>query len=325
MIKVFRANDTNFTTNGETILKPIEAVITKTDEEEYIELDCPLKYADFLVQDNILIVDTLTGKKGYKIHNPVIGNVISVKGWKFYQETTTHAADRGAVIAHGKNLADCKVAENWDDVVTKLIPKGYNDTLLPEGYLSVPSPYQKVYEKVIEFDLSEALENEVEALEETISTNKSLKESLENSITILTSRKNTYTGSIATLQQEKSTLEARLTQLGTSDPELQEKAIIEAQLAIIPVDIETYTQSITSTETAITTTNEEIVKATLELEEAQSSYNYIVINDLRSQAQQYLAVNQYPQINYDLEAHLNGIVEIGDTVRVKHPDMRVAY
>ena len=47
MIRVFKANDTNFNTNGEVILKPIEAIITKDIEEEYIEVESPLKYADF--------------------------------------------------------------------------------------------------------------------------------------------------------------------------------------------------------------------------------------------------------------------------------------
>lgn len=323
MIKVFKANDTDFTSNGEIILKPNEAIITKNIEEEYIELECPLKYADFLIQDNVLIVDTLTGKKGYRILNPITSNVISIKAYLFYQEKIVPGADRGVVISHGKNLEGCKVTENWDDVVTRLIPVGYNDIRLPEGYLSVPSPYQKVYEKTIKFELSESLESQVEALEELIDTNTSIKESLENSITILTSRKNTYIGSVTNLQEKQLTLEARLEQLGASEPELQEKAIIEAQLEIIPEDIATYTQSISSTETAITTTHEEIEQATIDLEEAQASYNNIVINDLRSQAQAYLNTNKFPRINYDLEAHLNGILEIGDTVHVKHPDMRV--
>ena len=108
MIKVFKANDTNYTTNGEKIIKPISAVITKNIEEEYLELEAPLEYAEFLIQDNVLVVDTLTGKKGYRIHNPIISDVITVKAWLCYQEQVTPPADRGVVIAHGKNLANCK-------------------------------------------------------------------------------------------------------------------------------------------------------------------------------------------------------------------------
>ena len=71
MIKLFRANDTDFRTNGEIILQPHEAIITKSIEEEFIEVVSPLKYADHLKQDNILMVDTLTGRQGYRIFNPI--------------------------------------------------------------------------------------------------------------------------------------------------------------------------------------------------------------------------------------------------------------
>ena len=137
MIRVFRGTDNNFTSNGEKIIKPISAIITKNQEEEYLELEAPLEYAEFLIQDNVLLVDTLTGKKGYRIHNPVISNIITVKAWLCYQEQVIQPADRGAVIAHGKNLANCKVQENWDNVVTSLTPIGYKDTRLP---ISIHAP-----------------------------------------------------------------------------------------------------------------------------------------------------------------------------------------
>src|SRR5690606_4414818 len=60
-----------------------------------------------------------------------------------------------------------------------------------------------------------------------------------------------------------------------------------------------------------------------ELATQKASYDNLVISDLRSQATEYLRVNQYPRINYNLEAHLEGVMEVGDTVKVKHPAMRV--
>ena len=323
MIRVFKANDTNFSTNGEVILKPNEAIISKNIEEEYIELECPLKYADFLIQDNILIVDTLTGVKGYKIHNPVISNVISVTAWKFYQTAPSVSADRGVVISHGKNLDNCKITENWDDVVTTLIPVGHEGMRLPEGSLSVVSPYQKVYEKSIEFDVSKHLEAQVEELEEAIETNTSLKASLENSITALTAKKNTYQGTVTGLTAELSNLRSRLAELGTSEAELKERDTINATIPLIETDITDYSNRVTLTENQITVTYEEIDQATIDLELAKATYNTVVIGDLREQAQNYLNVNKFPQINYDLEAHLNGVLEIGDIIHVKHPDMRV--
>lgn len=323
MIRVFRANDTNFNTNGEVILKPIEAIITKDIEEEYIEVECPLKYADFLVQDNILVVDTLTGRKGYKIHNPIVGYTITAKAWLVWQENPPLPKDRGAVISHGKNIKDLEYQEDWDDVVTKLIPIGYKDTRLPEGYLSVPSPYQKVYEKTIEFDLSESLEEEVETLEEEVKDNESIVASLENSIIVLNGRIHACASAKSSLQAEKTALEQRLSELGDTEPELKEKAIIEVQLPLIDDEIASVELDRQNTDAALTQTQTDLVTAKAEYNASKTEYDNLILTDLRNQAQEYLNVNKYPRINYDLEAHLNGVYEIGDTVKVKHPDMRV--
>jgi hypothetical protein len=323
MIKVFKAADTNYATNGEIIVKPINAAITKTNEEEYLELEAPLKYAEFLIQDNVLLVDTLTGKKGYRIHNPITGTTIEVKAWLCYQESTSVGTDRGVVISHGKNLEHCEIDSNWDDVVTKLIPVGYNGSTLPEGYLSVVSPYQKEYVKTIEFDLTESLEDEAELLDEAISLNDSLVTSLKNSVTILTARIPAYDSSVASLEAEISSLQTRYNQLGNTEPELKEKAKIEAQIPLIEDEITALGEEKATTQGLLTQTQSDLTAAQSDLAIAKATYNNLVIGDLRSQAQQYLNINQYPQINYDLEAHLDGVVEIGDTVHVKHPDMRV--
>ena len=80
MIRSFKGTDTDFTSNGDKIIQPVEAVIYKNAEEEYLELKATIDYKDYLVQDNILVVDTQNGK-GYRIHNPEIDTTISIKAW----------------------------------------------------------------------------------------------------------------------------------------------------------------------------------------------------------------------------------------------------
>jgi hypothetical protein len=323
MIKIFLATDTDYTTNGEGILKPTNAVITKTQEEEYIKVEASLKYAELLLQDNILIVDTITGIKGYRIHNPVTSNSITVKAWLIYEQNISTPADRGVVISHGKNLENCEVTEDWDKVVTKLIPIGYKDVLLPEGFLSVVSPYQKIYEKTLEFKLSETHEEAVEALEETIEDIEAIVNGLTSSMITLQAKYDAYGLSISSLQNDKTTLEDRLSELGTTEPELKEKAIIDAQIPLIELDINNLISDKNNTYAALIGSQTELNNANGELAGAKANYDSIVYGDLRTQAQTYLNVNQYPQINYNLEAHLDGVVEVGDTVHIKHPDMRV--
>lgn len=323
MIKVFNANDTNYSTNGEVILKPSGAVITKNYEEEYIEISASVRYADFLIQDNVIIVDTLAGMKGYRIHNPVIGDAISVKALLCYQQFPPSPADRGVVIAHKKNMSNCEKTENWDDVVTKLIPIGYNDTRLPEGYISVASPYPKVYEKTIEFDLPENLISQVEAMEEEIEDDEAIVSGLESSIITLQAKMSAYDISIASIQAEKADLQRRLSELGSSEAELKEKAVIEAQIPLISNEIADMLTEKGNANAALNASRENLITEKAKLAIAQSSYQAIVVGNLRSQAIAYLDANQYPQINYNLEAHLEGIIEVGDIVHIKYPEIKV--
>ena len=60
--------------------------------------------------------------------------------------------DRGAVIKYGKNSQNIEADENWDDVVTKMLPVGYDGITLPEVYIQSDIQYEVPYTKVIKFD-----------------------------------------------------------------------------------------------------------------------------------------------------------------------------
>lgn len=62
-------------------------------------------------------------------------------------------ADRGIQIKYSKNLKELKVNENWDDVVTKILPVGKDGLLLPEKYIELEEElYDIPFTKVISFD-----------------------------------------------------------------------------------------------------------------------------------------------------------------------------
>ena len=61
--------------------------------------------------------------------------------------------DRGVQIKYSKNLKELKVNENWDDVVTKLLPVGKDGLLLPEKYITLEEQlYDIPFTKVISFE-----------------------------------------------------------------------------------------------------------------------------------------------------------------------------
>lgn len=60
--------------------------------------------------------------------------------------------DRGVVISSGKNLINIDKKEDWNDVVTKILPVGKDGILLPEVYLEVDEKlYDIPYTKVVSF------------------------------------------------------------------------------------------------------------------------------------------------------------------------------
>lgn len=128
-------------------------------------------------------------------------------------------ADRGIQIKYYKNLKELKVNENWDDVVTKILPVGKNGLLLPEKYIELEEElYDIPFTKVISFD-----------------------QELE---------RDDY----------------------SSDEE----------------------------------------------------YTNALITDLRNKATVYLEDNKLPKVNYSLSANLDYITDVGDTVYLEHPKIKLA-
>lgn len=128
-------------------------------------------------------------------------------------------ADRGIQIKYSKNLKELKVNENWDDVVTKILPVGKNGLLLPEKYIELEEElYDIPFTKVISFD-----------------------QELE---------RDDY----------------------SSDEE----------------------------------------------------YTNALITDLRNKATVYLEDNKLPKVNYSLSANLDYITDVGDTVYLEHPKIKLA-
>ena len=62
--------------------------------------------------------------------------------------------DNGVVVRYAKNLKDITVEENWDDVVTKLLPVGWDGLLLPDKYVVSANQYDLPYTKTVSFDQS---------------------------------------------------------------------------------------------------------------------------------------------------------------------------
>jgi phage minor structural protein len=61
-------------------------------------------------------------------------------------------ADNGVTIRYGKNLKEIKKTEDWNNVVTKLLPVGKDGLLLDEKYLYSDTQYALPYTKTVSFN-----------------------------------------------------------------------------------------------------------------------------------------------------------------------------
>lgn len=64
----------------------------------------------------------------------------------------TIGEDRGVVLSYAKNIKSIKATENWDNVVTKILPVGKDGLLLPEKWIEEKDLYDIPYSKVISFE-----------------------------------------------------------------------------------------------------------------------------------------------------------------------------
>lgn len=68
--------------------------------------------------------------------------------------------DNGVTVRYAKNLKDITCTENWDNVVTKLMPVGKDGLLLDEQYVYSQIQYTIPYTKTVSFDQSNILEED---------------------------------------------------------------------------------------------------------------------------------------------------------------------
>ena len=294
MIKLFGTQDKTFAANGDVIINPLKAKVHKEDNGAfYLDIETDISYVPVLTANRIIVAPTPQGDQAFRITNPQkTKNKVVIKAYHVFYDTknyliadsyvvdkncndaldhlnnatdnvspfttisdvtttfsyrcirtslydaiqtilsrwgghlvrdnfnigirNTIGQDNGVVVRYKKNLKDITCDENWDNVVTKLMPVGQNGLLLDENYVLADIEYDIPYTKTVTFEQD--------------------------------------------INQEDFTDED-----GNVDEEQYEQALLD---------------------------------------------------DLRQQAENYVAENCIPQVNYTLKANLEKITDIGDTVEV---------
>ena len=295
MLKLFDVTDKLFSSNGDKIIKPLRAIVHKEDNGSFhLDLETDLSYVNDFVEGKIIVAPTPQGEQPFRINNLVktktkitakcmhvfydsanlliadsyvvdkncndaldhlnsstsdlspfntLSDVTSINSYRCVRTSLYEAInvvlerwgghlvrdafniqiksqigqDNGVVVRYAKNLKDITCEENWDNVVTKLLPVGKDGLLIDGLYMSSGIQYDIPYTNTVSFN------------QDNISPDNYTDES------------------------------------GNFD---------------------------------------------------EDTYNQALMQDLLTQANNYLQINSIPQVNYTLRANLEKISDIGDTIDV---------
>ena len=286
MLRVFSPSDTDFTSNGDVVIQATLAVVHKADNGDYfLELQCGLDYVDYVKSENIIVAPTPQGAQAFRIENvEATRSKISVKAWhKFYDSKNYLIADSYVVD------------KNCNDALDHL-----NNATDNESPFTTLSDVQTVASyRCVRKSLYEAINTVLERWGgHLVRDNNSIqiRDSIgsDNGVTIQY-RKNLKD---ITVSYDWSNVCTKLLPVGKDGFTID--YVYSQQQYDVP-----YTKTV-SFEQDI---NQEDY-------EDEDQYQTALRDDLTAQAQKYLETSQYPAINYTLNANMDKITDIGDTVVV---------
>ena len=294
MIKIFNANDTSFDSNGDLILKPLKAKVTKEDNGDfYLDLECGLEYVDVITEDRIVVANTPQGEQAFRIKNPEKTKTkVSCKAYHVFYDS------KGLVIAD-----TFVVDKDCGDALAQL--NSHTDSTSPFATLSnvaTVDSYRCVRKSLYDA-ISEVLERWGGHLVRnnfTIQIMSSIGQ--DNGVTVR------YRKNLKEISCEENwdDVVTKILPVG------RDGTLLNA------VDSSTSIYISSSTQYAIPYTKPIEFEQDIELEDYPSEADYLqaLVDDLRTQATAYLNENCIPKVNYTLKANLEKITDIGDTIEV---------
>ena len=294
MIKVFSRNDSDFTTNGDKILKPITAKVHKEDNGDYyLELEAGIEYVDYIVQGNIIVVPTPTGEQAFRIYNLEKTRLkIKCKAYHLFYDTENYLIEDSYIVDKNCNDALDHLNRATDNVSPFIM---LSDVSTINSYRCVRTSLYGAIQTVLERwgghlvrdNFKIEIRNKIgQDNGVTIRYKKNLKE--------------------INCQEDWSNVVTKLMPVGKDGLILNEKYVYSDITYDTP-----YTKCISF--------NQEIDEEEYKDESGtlnEEDYKQALLNDLRNQAKEYIEQNKYPKINYKLKANLEKITDVGDVVEV---------
>lgn len=289
MIRVFGQTDRDFSSNGDIVLRPVRAIVHKEDNGSfYLDLVTDLSYIDYLLNGNIVVAPTPQGDQAFRVYNPTVTRKkISVKCRHVFYDSENYLIEDSYVSN-----------KNCNDALDHL-----NNATEPQSAFTTVSDVSTVASfRCVRKSLAEAVETVIERwgghlVRDNFQIGIRANIGADNGVTVR------YGKNLKDIScdYDWSNVVTKLMPVGKDGILLPEKYVTSANQYEIP-----YTKTVSFEQNEIEedsfSTNAEYIEA--------------LVADLRQKAQNYVESHSVPEVNYTLDANLEKITDIGDTVEV---------
>ena len=296
MIRVFKANDKSFTSNGDMVIMPTKAKVTKEDNGDYyLDLEASTKYADYLTSGRIIVADTPQGAQAFRISDVTKKSTkVTLKAWHVFYDSKCYLIADSYVVDMNANAA-------LDHL---------NEATEPSSEFATISDVQTIDSfRCVRKSLYEAIQTVIERWGGHLVRDNfriELRQSIgaDNGVTVR------YGKNIKelTCKYDWGSVVTKLLPVGADGILLND----QNSSASIYVESEKkwdipYTKTVSFSQSSIKKDD---------YGNDETAYRKALVDDLRRQAQDYVDKNCMPKVNYTLKADMERITDIGDTVEV---------
>ena len=294
MLKIFGQTDKTFSSNGDVVLQPLKAKVHKEDNGDYyLDLETGLDYVDYLVEGNIIVAPTPQGEQAFRVSNPQKTKTkITVKAWHVFYDSKNYLIADSYVVDKNCNdaLDHLNSATEPQSPFTTL-----SDVLVSDSFRCVRNSLYEAIQTVIERWGGHLVRDNF-----SIEIRNNIGQ--DNGITVQ------YAKNLKeiTVEENWDNVVTQILPVGRDGILLN--AVDSSQSIYLEADTQ-YPIPYTKTVSFEQDINQEDYAS-------ETAYQQALVADLREQAWNYLNENCIPQINYTLNANIEKITDIGDSIEV---------
>lgn len=301
MIRVFSPDDKIFTSNGDAVIQPFKAKMHKKDNGDYyVDIEANISYADYLIDGNILVIDTPQGQQAFRVSSPSKkGNKITLKAWHvFYDSKNYLIADSYVVDMNCNNALDHLNRATEPQTTFTTI----SDVTTVDSFRCVRKSLYEAIQTVLERWGGHLVRDNFKiGIRQNIGTDNGV---------VVRYRKNLKE---LTCEENWDSVVTKLLPVGKDGILLND---LNASASLYVTSSTQYSIPYTKT----VSFNQENIKEedykNASGETDVQRYHAALVNDLKQQAQAYVEANCLPKVNYTLKANLEKLTDVGDTIEV---------